>query len=84
MEERLARDIDYAAVAVKKSLQEKFGRHNDLSSLEVAAGERTILVRDGSLQAEGTRDDLLAGIRAAENYSDVWVRWDSRARARSE
>jgi hypothetical protein len=77
MEQNLSRDIDYAAVAVKKSLLEKFGRQNDLEALEVTAGERTITVRDGSNIAEGTRDALMAGIRVATSYADWWSRWQS-------
>ncbi|HEX4000961.1 MAG TPA: hypothetical protein VHX65_20620 [Pirellulales bacterium] len=74
-EGNLARDIDYAAIAVKKAIQEKFGRQNNLDSLEILAGDKTIFVRDGDRQTEGTRDDLLAGIRAATDYADVWVQW---------
>jgi len=71
----MARDIDYAAVAVKTAIMEKFGRKNDLGGLDVAAGERTISVRDGEHAAEGTRDALLAGIRDADSYADLWQRW---------
>ncbi len=69
------RDIDFAAAAVKKALVEKFGRDNELADLSVEAGETTISVRDGKQNAEGTRDNLLAGIRAAGSYSDVWRLW---------
>jgi hypothetical protein len=79
MERNLTRDIDYAALAVKKSLTEKFGRQNDLGALEVTAGERTITVRDGTNLAEGTRDALMVGIHAASCYADCWSRWQSRA-----
>lgn len=68
----MARDIDYAAVAVKNAITEKFGRHHDLTNLEVIAGEREMLVRDGDLSVEGTRDDLLAAVRAAETYEETW------------
>ena len=71
----MARDIDYAATAVKKAIVEKFGRDNDLDGLYLVAGERTIAVRDGQYAAEGTRDALLAGIREAESYDDLWKRW---------
>jgi hypothetical protein len=71
----MARDIDYAAKAVKTAIVEKFGAKNDLSGLYVLAGERTISVRDGEAAAEGTRDALLAGIRESSNYADVWERW---------
>ncbi len=75
MDQNLSRDIDYAALAVKKSLLDKFGRQNDLDALEVTAGERIITVRDGSDVAEGTRDALMAGIRAATGYADFWSGW---------
>jgi hypothetical protein len=71
----MARDIDYAAKAVKTAIMDKFGSKNDLSGLYVLAGERTISVRDGEAAAEGTRDALLAGIRDASSYADLWERW---------
>jgi hypothetical protein len=76
----MARDIDYAAKAVKTAIMEKFGAKNDLSGLYVLAGERTISVRDGEAAAEGTRDDLLAGIRDASSYADFWERWRTAPR----
>jgi hypothetical protein len=76
----MPRDIDYAAKAVKTALVEKFGAKNDLSGLYVLAGERTISVRDGTAAAEGTRDDLLAGIRDADSYADFWERWRTSQR----
>lgn len=68
----MARDIDYAAVAVKNSLVEKFARQNQLEDLEVIANERTISVRQAGRVVEGTRDDLLAAIRKANIYDDFW------------
>jgi hypothetical protein len=68
----MARDIDYAAIAVQKAIVEKFGRKNELQGLEVTANERTISVRDGDCAGEGTRDELLAAIRAAESYQNLW------------
>ena len=68
----MARDIDYAAIAVKNSIVDKFGRQNDLSALEVVAGQQEILVSDGSQSLEGSRDKLLAAIRAAQTYADLW------------
>ncbi len=68
----MARDIDYAAIAVTNAITEKFGRANDLKDLQVTANDRTITLRDGQRTAEGTRDDLLAAIRAAETYDQVW------------
>ena len=68
----MARDIDYAATAVKKSILEKFARQNDLQELQVIANDRTISVRHGDRTAEGTRDDLLAAVRRADSYSTLW------------
>lgn len=68
----MARDIDYAAIAVKSAIVEKFGRNCDLQALDVTANDRTISVCDGQQVTEGTRDDLLASIRAAESYHDLW------------
>ncbi len=65
------RDIDYAAIAVKNAIVEKFGRKCDLQNLEVVANERTITIRDGSLALEGTRDRLLAAVRAADTYAEL-------------
>ena len=70
----MARDIDYAATAVKKAIVEKFGRKNELQNLAVTADEKTISIRDGRRIAEGTRDDLLAAIRAADSYARLWER----------
>jgi hypothetical protein len=72
----MARDIDYAAIAVQKAIVEKFGRYADLQHLAVAAGEKAISLRDPELGltrgASGSRDDLLAAIRAAESYENLW------------
>jgi len=68
----MARDIDYAAIAVKNAIVEKFGRHHDLTGFDSVAGEREILISDGDNSLEGTRDSLLAAIRAAETYPDLW------------
>lgn len=68
----MARDIDYAAVTVKTAIVEKFGRKNTLTDLTVTANERTLSVQDGAHAAEGTRDDLLAAVRKAENYDELW------------
>jgi hypothetical protein len=66
------RDIDYAAIAVKKAIVEKFGRHNELEDLEVTAHERTISVLQGDRTATGSRDNLLAAIRKADSYAALW------------
>lgn len=68
------RDIDYAAIAVHKAIVEKFGRKTDLQNIEVTANERTISIHDPPRTAEGTRDNLLAAIRAADSYPNLWER----------
>ena len=68
----MARDIDYAATAVKTAIMEKFGRKNELQELEVVAKEKTISVQHADRAAEGTRDNLLAAVRAAEDYEMLW------------
>jgi hypothetical protein len=68
----MARDIDYAATAVQTAIVEKFGRKNELKDLQVTALDRTISVRHDGRMAEGTRDDLLAAVRKAENYDQLW------------
>ena len=69
----MARDIDYAAIAVTNAIVEKFGRASDLKDLKVTASERTISVCDGDQVGEGTRDYLLAAVRAAESYAQLWA-----------
>jgi hypothetical protein len=68
----MARDIDYAAIAVHRAIVEKFGRKADLAALAVTANETTISIDDGGQRAEGTRDDLLAVVRAADSYARFW------------
>ncbi len=68
----MARDIDYAAIAVKNAILEKFGRKCDLQDLDVSAGDRTIVVRHADKTADGTRDYLLAAVRAAGTYEEMW------------
>ena len=65
------RDIDYAAAAVKKAILEKFSGV-ELESLQVMAGERTIYVEHDGQSAEGVRDVLLAAVRKATSYADLW------------
>jgi hypothetical protein len=67
------RDIDYAAVAVKNAIVDKFGRKNELQDLTVVAQEKTIIVRDGAKVGAGTRDDLLAALRKSETYEALWA-----------
>ena len=73
------RDIDYAAVAVKKAIVEKF-RDTALEDLEAVAGERTISIRHGGRKAEGVRDDLLAAVRKATSYGNFWEVLQSESR----
>jgi hypothetical protein len=73
------RDIDYAATAVKTAIVEKFGRHNSLENLRVIANENTISVVDGEQAAEGTRDNLLAALRKAGSYENLWQIFPRRA-----
>ncbi|MCC7085379.1 MAG: hypothetical protein IT427_10265 [Pirellulales bacterium] len=72
MDQNRPRDIDYAANAVRSALEDKFGRKVSLKDLQVAAQERTISIVDGPHCIEGTRDELLAAIRKADSYSNVW------------
>ena len=65
------RDIDYAAAAVKRAIVEKFS-DVELQNLQVMAGEQTIYVEHDGRNAEGTRDDLLAAVRKATSYADLW------------
>lgn len=67
----MARDIDYAAIAVKKAIVEKF-RTADLTDLETVAGENTIAIRQQGRVAEGTRDNLLAAVRKATSIDNLW------------
>jgi hypothetical protein len=67
----MARDIDYAATAVRTAIVEKFWR-DQLQDLETVAGDRTILIRHDGRTAEGTRDDLLAAVRKATSYLNLW------------
>lgn len=66
------RDIDYAAVAVKRAILEKFGAKQPLADLSVDANERTITVQHGERTAESTRDRLLAAVRDANSYAELW------------
>ena len=67
----MARDIDYAAVAVKTAIVERF-RNVELEDLQAIAGDRTISIQHDGRIAEGTRDDLLAAVRKATSYTNLW------------
>lgn len=76
MEQPRPRDIDYAALAVKAAILEKFGE-TGTANLDVTARDRTIVLADASLSVkhqsiEGTRDALLAAIRKAGQYEELW------------
>ncbi len=68
----MSRDIDYAAVAVRNAIVAKFAHSEPLDNLSVDALEKTIIVRHGQRQAEGTRDQLLSALRCAETYDQLW------------
>ncbi len=67
----MARDIDYAAVAVRASIVEKF-RSEELQAMQAIAGDTKIGIHHQGRIAEGTRDDLLAIVRGATSYSNFW------------
>lgn len=67
----MARDIDYAAAAVRKAIVEKL-RTADLADLETVAGQNTIEIRHQGRVAEGTRDQLLAAVRKAATIDNLW------------
>lgn len=75
----MARDTDYAAIAVKTAIVDKFGRKADLEGLLLTANERTITIQHANRAAEGTRDDLLAAVRAADSYEKLWSLLPARA-----
>ena len=72
MSAEMQRDIDYATAAVKSAIVEKFGRKAKLDHLKLIAGERTISVQDGKRRTENTRDNLLAAVRKAATYEELW------------
>jgi hypothetical protein len=74
----MARDIDYAATAVKNAVLEKYGSANSLDDLRVVANDRTISIFHAGQMAEGTRDRLLATVRAASSYEDLWTALTTR------
>ena len=68
----MLRDIDYGAVAVKTAIVEKFGKQIELQDLEVTANDMTISIRHEGRSAEGTRHELLAALREAQDYTQLW------------
>lgn len=75
----MARDIDYAATAVRKAIVEKFHKA-DLADLEAVAGDKTIAIRHQGRVAEGTRDNLLAAVRKATSIDNLWEVFASEGR----
>ena len=73
------RDIDYAAIAVKKAIVEKF-KDTALEDLETVAGESTIFIHHAGRKAEGIRGDLLAAVRKATSYANFWEVLESEGR----
>ena len=73
------RDIDYAAVAVKKAIVEKF-RNEALEDLQTVGGETTISIQHAGRKAEGTRDVLLAAVRKSTSYTNLWEVLESDGR----
>ena len=71
-ENPVLRDIDYAAIAVKTAVIEKYGRTDTLENLRVVAKEATIALNDGKHVAEGTRDNLLIALRKSGSYQNFW------------
>jgi hypothetical protein len=78
----MQRDIDYAAVAVKTAIVEKFDRQTDLQALEVTANDKTISIVMGTRIAEGTRDNLLAALRKATSFENLWEVLSAEGRLR--
>lgn len=66
----MMRDIDYATLAVRKRIEEKFAATDDMNKLQVTAGERTIRVQYADQSTTGTRDALLVKLRTAATLSD--------------
>ena len=70
----MARDIDYAATAVRgSSIIEKFRIQEELEAMQAIAGDKTIAIHHHGRIAEGSRDDLLSIVRSATSYDDFWA-----------
>ena len=76
----MARDTDYAAVAVNEAIVQKYGRAEDLSELKVVANDRTLTVKHGEHRVESTRDNLLAAIRTAASLAEFWQQFPASHR----
>lgn len=68
----MANDIDYPAVAVKNAIVAKFGAQIEPPELEAQTTGKVIAIRHAENAAEGTRDDLLAAVREASSFSNLW------------
>ena len=69
----MARDIDYAAIAVKTAIVGKYAAQIEPPELEVQATDKTISICHGASVAEGSRDALLAAVRKATTYQEFWT-----------
>jgi len=67
----MADDLQYAAVAVRKAIVEKF-RTTPLDDLQAIAGGGQISLQHAGRQAEGSRDDLLAAVRKSTSFDHLW------------
>jgi hypothetical protein len=66
-------EIDYAANAVKKAIVDKFfPRQTEPVDLEAISTGKIIALKHDGKSAQGTRDDILAAVRAATSYSNLW------------
>lgn len=68
----MKRDIDYAADAVQRAFLDKFRDETSEETLHVTALERTILIEDRGMRAEGTRDELQGLIRKSATIENFW------------
>lgn len=65
--------IDYAANAVKKAIVAKFfPGQDDVPELEAVSSGKIISLKHEKRTAQGTRDDILAAVRAATGYANLW------------
>ena len=69
----MARDIDYAAIAVKRAVLEKYAAGDNLDDLAVDANDRFITVSCGQHRVVGTRDDLMMAVRKATTLEEFWA-----------
>jgi hypothetical protein len=65
--------IDYPANAVKKAILDKFfPGQADSVTLEAISEGKIIHLKHENRTADGTRDDILAAVRAATSYTNLW------------